>query len=308
MNKISILIFILILSILGNAQETPKRIPTWRNYFSPKDDFSVEVPNKVNELFLAVNQGNTKNVHTGGQYKALANGEYFYILTAVVPNPLKVTADFSSLPPWEKTLVEENTKDSNIIKIQEYFGTQWNFKDKEEFTHKVAVLQTKSYLFVFHTVVENPNTPNVDRFFGSIRFYNSLNTKKLKRELNKSNLLNKAIEKSNKNSVPINQGIGIGGGRGSTELNNTNNLQITGKPRAEYTDLARFYQVEGTVTLRVTFLADGNIGEIKPETKLPFGLTINAVNAAKQIKFLPPTKDGVPYSVTKRVHYSFTLY
>ncbi len=60
--------------------------------------------------------------------------------------------------------------------------------------------------------------------------------------------------------------------------------------------------------LRVTFLADGRIGEVTPVAGLPLGLTANAIAAAKDIKFSPALKNGVPVSVTKMVQYSFTIY
>ena len=67
-------------------------------------------------------------------------------------------------------------------------------------------------------------------------------------------------------------------------------------------------KVEGVVRLRVTFLASGEIGEITVVSGLPNGLTEEAVKAARSIRFEPAKKNGVPYSVTKTVEYTFTLY
>jgi len=50
-------------------------------------------------------------------------------------------------------------------------------------------------------------------------------------------------------------------------------LRILSKPRAEYTTLARTNRVQGTVTLRIIFLANGTIGDIVPVTRLPTALT-----------------------------------
>jgi TonB family protein len=80
------------------------------------------------------------------------------------------------------------------------------------------------------------------------------------------------------------------------------------KPRADYTDAARENQVQGTVRLRVTFLANGQIGAITPVGNLPDGLTEQAITAARQIKFEPARRDGAPVTVTKIVEYTFTLY
>lgn len=85
-------------------------------------------------------------------------------------------------------------------------------------------------------------------------------------------------------------------------------VNITSKPRANYTDAARQNQVQGTVTLRVTFNANGSIGSISAISGLPNGLTEQAIAAARQIRFEPAMKNGVPVSVTKQVQYSFTIY
>jgi TonB family protein len=62
------------------------------------------------------------------------------------------------------------------------------------------------------------------------------------------------------------------------------------------------------VVLRVTFLDSGEIGRISVISGLGNGLTEQAVEAAKKIKFEPATKDGKSVSVTKPVEYLFTIY
>ena len=88
----------------------------------------------------------------------------------------------------------------------------------------------------------------------------------------------------------------------------TTAMRIVSKPRANYTDAARQNQVQGTVTLRVTFLASGQIGSISPVSGLPYGLTEQAIAAARQIRFEPQMVNGSPVAVTKQVQYSFTIY
>lgn len=84
-------------------------------------------------------------------------------------------------------------------------------------------------------------------------------------------------------------------------------IRILAKPRANYTALARENGTEGTIRLRVTFLASGEIGSIAPVTMLPDGLTEQAMAAAKNLKFTPATKDGKSIAATKVVEYSFVI-
>lgn len=85
-------------------------------------------------------------------------------------------------------------------------------------------------------------------------------------------------------------------------------LKIISKPRAYYTDLARQNYVQGTIRLRVVFLADGTVGNITPVNNLPDGLTEQAIIAAKQIKFEPMIKNGRATTVIKKVQYNFAIY
>lgn len=85
-------------------------------------------------------------------------------------------------------------------------------------------------------------------------------------------------------------------------------LRIIAKPYAEITETARQNMTSGTVTLRITFLADGQIGDVSVVSGLPDGLNENAVKAAKQIKFEPQRKNNKPVTVVKMVTYNFTIY
>lgn len=107
------------------------------------------------------------------------------------------------------------------------------------------------------------------------------------------------------------QGSGIGSGTSNTVIPNSDKtlpMRILSKQRANYTDMARKNGVEGVVRLRVTFLASGEIGSISPVSALPYGLTEQAIAAARNIKFEPAKRNDIPISVTKLVEYSFSLY
>ena len=118
-------------------------------------------------------------------------------------------------------------------------------------------------------------------------------------------------------------GDGIGGGTGSGREGGGSDsgeppppkptgpptpVQILAKPKALYTDAARTNNVQGVVRVRVTLLASGQIGGVSPVSTLPYGLTEQALAAARQIKFKPATKGGVPVTTSKIFEYTFTMY
>ena len=88
----------------------------------------------------------------------------------------------------------------------------------------------------------------------------------------------------------------------------TNSLKFLEKPAARYTNLARENNINGTVRMKVVFLANGEIGEIKVIQGLEFGLTNQAAESAKQIKFEPATQNGKPINVVKIIEYNFNIY
>lgn len=106
-------------------------------------------------------------------------------------------------------------------------------------------------------------------------------------------------------------GTGLRCGRGSENaltLGSRNGVKIISKPRAIYTDIARQNKVQGKVILNVTFNKDGSIGDVKVVRGLPDGLSENAVEAAKKIRFEPQTRNGKPVTVAKNIEYNFTIY
>jgi len=88
----------------------------------------------------------------------------------------------------------------------------------------------------------------------------------------------------------------------------TTKVRVLSKPEPSYTELARGNQVTGTVTLRCVFAADGHVRAIHVVAGLPDGLTLRAILASQQIKFIPATKDGRPVSMWLEIQYNFNLY
>jgi protein TonB len=85
-------------------------------------------------------------------------------------------------------------------------------------------------------------------------------------------------------------------------------VQVLFKPEPQFTEEARKNQTTGTVALRVVFSSSGEVVQIRAVRTLPFGLTERAIAAARQIKFVPATKDGSPVSVAMQLEYNFNLY
>jgi TonB family protein len=115
----------------------------------------------------------------------------------------------------------------------------------------------------------------------------------------------------------INGNIGGGSngpGGGSPTGPGDGSVVITGKPtilykeRARYTEEARRNRFQGTVVLSVVFGADGRLHDIRTLKGAPYGLTENAIEAAKNIRFQPAMRYGKPVSVRTVLEFNFALY
>jgi TonB family protein len=82
--------------------------------------------------------------------------------------------------------------------------------------------------------------------------------------------------------------------------------RLLSKPEPPYTEDARNYQVAGTVILKAILSKTGKVDNIRVVSGLPYGLTKQAIEAAKGIKFTPATKDGKPVSMWIQLEYNFS--
>lgn len=173
--------------------------------------------------------------------------------------------------------------------------------------------------FELWTANSDENKKEVKDFLKSIK----IGDKQVGIEINEGspkNLGDVIIKLPDEKSSEKNQGIKeLGSGSGSSSgIRKEKNEKTTDiksdpitfilKPSPKYTDLARKNNIQGSVTLRITFLSNGGIGSISPVSSLPFGLTEQAIAAAKKIFFLPAKRNDNKISVTKIVQYSFTIY
>ena len=78
------------------------------------------------------------------------------------------------------------------------------------------------------------------------------------------------------------------------------------KPEPRYTADARKNNISGTVILKVIFAKTGEVKNIRVASGLPYGLTEEAINAARQIKFTPAMIDGTPVSMWMQLEYNFS--
>lgn len=297
LKQISILVLIFVFSLCTFAQTEKYNAPIkWERYKVADKDVSVlfpKLPILIQSLNVCIEQETNK-------YAAYAEG-VVYGLNIIYKSKQDVP-DFCR----EKRKFDENSFEAGIKEVKTFLKTEqetkFNLNNRE-------VVKVKGERFAYWLI---------DDFKNKKWFELWVTTEDEENQTVKNFIESVKLEKNT-------LGIEIGGGSYSTlgDAPSTSDeeksviksdkdeiipIRIILKPPARYTDAARQAQAQGTVRVRITFLASGGIGSIEVINPLPYGLTEQAVAAAKKIVFIPPKKNKLNYSTIRIVDCSFTLY
>lgn len=105
-------------------------------------------------------------------------------------------------------------------------------------------------------------------------------------------------------------GAGSGGGTGGGPYRPGSGIQpprLLREVRADYTDAARRSGVTGDVVLEIVVRHDGSVGDVRVLRRLGTGLDERAVQAVRQWRFAPATRQGAPVDVVVEVAVEFRL-
>jgi hypothetical protein len=305
--KFKLTIFLLLaFSSFLCGQTTPTEVKTTQNsgnlqnFSPPEEEFSSESPVTFLPGFINIATATSTKSRL---YKTASDNIYFYIFSDNLKTPLLNEVAFR----FAGSAADRNKQ--NVI---------FKFTDSSGFHHRLLSLKTLNRVYTFQTVSQTEDDPLLDRFFAGIKInFKKPELKESVADIDRQNV-DKPIKPENKSNVSSASVSGAGSGNGiATGNTNSGNIANNGqsspikiltKPRPNYTDFAKIYEMTGIIRLKVTFQANGEIGRIIPAVTLPFGLTEQAIEAAKQIKFEPAIVDGKLVTQVKTVEYSFSMF
>jgi hypothetical protein len=309
------------------AQTPAPSAEDWRQFHPADDEFTVDTPIELREV-------GEKDPTTSHRYDGFINGTRLYIFS----DPLKDTYQIDVVSRFVRSS-GQTLDTSNPTKL--------SFQDQYGYWQNLSAWRTGRRIYVAQTVSDREDDPLAKRFVESFSLPGKAikpvdvptEPKAVKTEKPGLVLTSPVVSGSGAGSgigsgSGDSSGVGSGSGTGSllgTGRGNgigagntavhpqpgvtitrtpgvTTSLLILSKPRPSYTDLARFYNIQGTVKLRVTFLASGKIGPVIPTQRLPFGLAETAIDAARAIAFEPKRTGDVGQTVTKQIEYTFSLF
>lgn len=286
--------------------QTPTKVENWQVFSPISDEFSVDAP-------LPLEQRGDNDPKTSRKYYGSINGVYVYIFS----DPVKTQSYYASV----RDILPKIGQTADLIPKDEDSSSSVSFKDTFGYWHNLTTLRTETRVYVAQTVTLNEKSEVASHFIKSFGVGSRRPFVPVAGPITEQKNDELKVVPATKNGR---QGAGSGSGSGpgadtgsggttgsiqaAPASSQLSGIRILTKARPSYTDIARIYEISATVILRVTFLASGEIGTIRPVTQAPFGLTEKAVEAARRITFEPAYLNGSPQSVTKQIEYSFSIY
>src|SRR5687767_10993724 len=275
--------------------------------FAPNDDFfSVSMPHPPREESQAVSFA---GLRIAGKWYSAGSADATYALWSFIGKRHDVTRDADDyldaaaelfwealLKPARESLSEDQRAQASVVYVKELSAKRIAGR---EYTLTLGELRGTAHVYVAERrlmvllALDRPGAAwERERFLGSLSFSPNL----------------RAIPRA-KREMGIGAGVSLGSDAGPFRSSEAEQrARILSKPQPSYTESARKFGIQGTVTLRAVLSHDGQIRDVQVIRGLPHGLTEAAVRAARTIKFTPAMKNGKPVSMYMQLQYNFNFY
>ena len=268
--------------VLAQSAPSPSN---WQRYTVRGEEFSIILPALPAMTTYKQSRTPYQNERTWRQLGVYADGVVYAIFTDEDPQ--------AGLKNSERVMMYRPPASEVAVSCDGFAGKQYTFTDP--IGGLTEVFATKKHFYEIQAFGASAADPRLKQFFASLR---------LRKE-------NGGIEVTDGPGTPFEPVAGsvqipgesmISGGQAVRKV------VLLMKPEPSYTDEAREKQVSGTVIIKTVFSANGNVVNIAVRQGLPAGLTEQAIEAAKRIKFIPAIKDGKFVSMWMQLEYNFNLY
>lgn len=305
MQRLTICFSVLILSLFGLARLGYTSSPIqneqkWERYTGKGESFSISFPERPDAAvmyrparILDFRKGEN---YRGVLYSVYSDGSAYLVYSFPRHSePLKQLVDeFSSrystaikVVSARDTTVEGFTGERQLIKFRDVDGV-------------LDFYATDNRVYMLEVVGADESNPSVRRFLDSFTLGKDAGTAKtsesaaieIKPDSNKSSQAD-----STQDSGPV-----------FTTNEVTRKAVIVLRREPQYTEEARQGGVSGTVVVKAVLSSSGKVTNITVIKSLPRGLTEKAIEATRQIIFIPAIKDGKFVSQTIQVEYNFSVY
>ena len=255
--------------------------PAWTRYTVKDEEFSVKLPARPRLVTTSARRKTDGQPQLVRLLKTNVASVLYSINSVENPAPMQSLEEFIQ-EQGSSPLFDPATK--RILTVDGFAGIEYS--SKEKVVSVVQFFATEKHLYRFTAVGFEDGRPAAQEFFSSIKLGSSLDGK----------------EVSDTSETPIDSDV-IGEIYTGKEVDVK--ARILDKPKARYTDEARKNEVIGSVILRALLARNGTVVNISVVMGLPYGLTQQAIAAAREIKFIPAMKEGKPVSMWMQLLYEF---
>jgi TonB family protein len=268
-------------TFISGYQEKPAA--EWQRYTVSGEEFSVLLPvppaMSTSDVFIDPNHSRRERI-----LGAYSNGAVYAVYTFEKKS--------LTLDDLVRTYIRSDAaRSTEPVTVNKVTGTSSRF-EADEMVGAFQIFATGKNLYVFRAQCSKLGNPaGITKFLSSIKFDKQPDGIPLAEGAGEQLSENPEIASS------IFSGKAV-----------TRKPFVINKPEPRYTEEARKNQITGTVVLRAVFTSSGAVTKIAAVSKLPDGLTDQAIGAAKQIRFIPAVKDGRFVSMWIELQYNFNLY
>ena len=248
----------------------------WRRYTVKDEEFSVSLPTLPLLTSTQAPRKSDRKLRVVRRLRTSVNDVYFTVDSLENPDPQQSVEQLvEELGPVSEFKFDPATK--RHLTIDGFDGTEYSSADNG-FIVMVQFLATEKHLYRFAAIGREAQRSAMTEFFSSIKLGKALG----------------GIEVSeNPDRVYAGREVDV-------------KARIVKMSEPGYTKAAGKNRTTGTVVLKTVFAKNGEVQNIRVISGLPDGLTEEAIEAAKKIKFKPAMKDGKPVSMWMQLEFNFS--
>jgi len=287
MKRILLLLMVPIVLVSGAVCQEPEvaigpsRFPSlWRRYTVKGDRFSVLLPSLPAITTSRFSRKDGKE----------RTKRFLTITMNSVVYTIEVFENLKPGQPLEEFIAESNASfqydpaTERNLTVDGFPGKEYSSQTKTT-TTVMQFLATKDRLFRFAATGPAAAAPVIKDFFSSI---------KLGEKTDGIDVSESSLEIDTNENIYKGRDVDV-------------KARLLTMPEPAYTEKARHNKVEGTVIIKAVFSKTGRVENIQVVGSLPYGLTEQAIKAARQIRFVPATKNGKAVSMWMQLEYNFSL-
>jgi TonB family protein len=269
------LLFAVVSSPVGQEPGSGPGQPEWQRYTVKNEEFSVTLPMLPVMTTTNVTWKTDRKVHVEKQLR-ITFDEVDYTIVALSEPKQSLQQLIDEMGPTREYYDPAATRHLTIngFDVIEYSGAH------KTSALMVQIVATEKHLYLFRATGPVTERRAMKEFFSSIKLGKDQD----------------GVEVSEYTGERIYTGREV-----------DVKARLLTRPEPSYTQDARKNGIEGTVVLKVIFAKDGQVTNIRTVAGLPYGITEQAIKAARKIKFTPAMKEGKPVSMWMQLEYNFTL-